>query len=61
MKCIEQLFVNIANLFKIKSIITIAIIGTISYLVIKGNEIPGEYMAIASAIITYFFTKKESI
>ena len=56
-KAFESLIANIANLFKIKSIITLVIILTVSYLTIKNTEIPPEYAAFAGSIITYFFTK----
>lgn len=57
---ITALLRNMANLFKIKSIITLLIIFTISYLVVKGLEVPSEYAAFAGSIITYFFTKADT-
>lgn len=59
-KAFETLLINIANLFKVKSIITLMIISTISILVIKNIEIPSEYAAFAGSIVTYFFTKKDT-
>lgn len=56
-KALTALLVNVANLFKIKSIITLLIIFTISYLVVVGIDVPSEYAAFAGSIITYFFTK----
>lgn len=58
-KAFETLLINIANLFKVKSIITLMIISTISILVIKNIEIPSEYAAFAGSIVTYFFTKNK--
>jgi len=58
-KAFETLLLNIANLLKIKSIMTLIVIGTISYLTVKGLDIPPEYAAIGSSIVTYFFTKLE--
>lgn len=58
-KAFEMLLINIANLFKIKSILTLTVIWTVSYLIIKGLDIPPEYAAFAGSIITYFFTKAE--
>lgn len=58
-KAFETLLINIANLFKVKSIITLMIISTISILVIKNVEIPSEYAAFAGSIVTYFFTKNK--
>ena len=58
-KAFETLLINIANLFKVKSIITLMIISTISILVMKNVEIPSEYAAFAGSIVTYFFTKNK--
>ena len=58
-KAFETLLINIANLFKVKSIITLMIISTISILVMKNIEIPSEYAAFAGSIVTYFFTKNK--
>lgn len=58
-KAFETLLTNIANLFKVKSIITLMIISTISILVMKNIEIPSEYAAFAGSIVTYFFTKNK--
>lgn len=58
-KAFETLLTNIANLFKVKSIITLMIISTISILVMKNVEIPSEYAAFAGSIVTYFFTKNK--
>jgi len=49
---------NLSNLLKIKSIITLVVILTMSYMVIIGKEVPVDYAMFGSAIITYFFTKK---
>ena len=58
-KAFETLLTNIANLFKVKSIITLMIISTISILVMKNIEIPSEYAAFAGSIVTYFITKNK--
>ncbi|HHX69564.1 MAG TPA: hypothetical protein GX708_16150 [Gallicola sp.] len=58
-KAFETVLINIANLFKVKSIITLMIISTISILVMKNVEIPSEYAAFAGSIVTYFFTKNK--
>jgi len=52
------LLTNIANLFKVKSIITFVIIYTVSNLTNKGVDIPPEYAAFGGSIITYFFTRE---
>ena len=53
------LIVNIAELFKVKTILTFTIIGVISFAVLKQIEVPGEYIAFGSAIITWFFNKRK--
>lgn len=55
----KEFFKNIADLIKVKSIITLTIIITISVMVVKGMEVPAEYAAFAGSIITYFFTKAQ--
>ena len=47
----------IVNLIKIKSIISIAVVFTACYMTIKGDLDVASFMALASAIITYYFTK----
>lgn len=49
---------EILDLLKVKSIITLAIIGTLCYLTIDG-KIPGDaFLTIGSAVVTYYFTRK---
>lgn len=55
----KQLLLNFANLFKVKTILSLAVIITTCVLTFK-NVLPVEaFTAIASAIITYYFTKKD--
>lgn len=58
-KAIEKLLINIANLFKVKTILSITVIITTCILTFKNVISVEAFMAIASAIITYYFTKKE--
>lgn len=58
-KAIEKLLINIANLFKVKTILSLAVIITTCILTFKNIISVEAFMAIASAIITYYFTKKE--
>lgn len=58
-KAFEQLLKNIANLFKVKTILSISVILTICILTFKGIVSVGEFIGIASAVITYYFTKKD--
>lgn len=50
---------NIANLFKVKTILSLCVIITTCILTFKEVVSVEAFMAIASAIITYYFTKKE--
>ena len=59
-KAWQQLLLNIANLFKVKTIITIMVLGALTVAFLKG-VVPVElYVSIATAIITYYFTRKEN-
>lgn len=59
MEALKTLLLNIANLFKVKTILSIGVIATTCYLTIKEVIDPATFMAIASAIITYYFTRKD--
>lgn len=59
MKIFEKWLINIAELFKVKSIITLTITGAITYGFVQ-KIVPVElYASYAGSIITYYFTKKE--
>lgn len=51
---------NISNLFKVKTIISLAVIFTTCYLTIVEKLDTETFIALGSAIITYYFNKKES-
>lgn len=55
----KTLLNNIAELFKVKTILSLSVIFTTCVLTFKGTISVESFMAIASAIITYYFTKKE--
>ena len=58
-KALQQLIMNIANLLKVKTIITITVISFLTVGFMKGI-VPSElYASIAMAIVTFYFTKKE--
>lgn len=48
---------NIANLFKVKTMLSLLVITTTCILTFKNIVSVEAFMAIASAIITYYFTK----
>lgn len=50
---------NIANLFKVKTILSLLVIITTCILTFRNVVSVEAFMAIASAIITYYFTRKE--
>lgn len=56
----KTLLLNIANLFKVKTILSLSVIATTCVLTVKGNVSTEAFMAIAGSIITYYFTKKEN-
>lgn len=55
----QTLGTNIANLFKVKTILSISVILTTCILTFHKVISVEAFMAIASAIITYYFTKPE--
>lgn len=50
---------NIADLFKVKTILSLCVIITTCVLTFKNVISVEAFMAIASAIITYYFTKTD--
>ena len=60
MKSLESLLTNLANLFKVKTLITLLILiaATIGFL--RGMVAVELYMTMATMIVTFYFTKKES-
>lgn len=59
MKFLERLTINIANLLKVKTILSLCVIITTCILTCKNVISVEAFMAIASAIITYYFTKTD--
>lgn len=55
----KQIGINFANLLKVKTILSISVILTTCILTFKNIISVEAFMAIASAIITYYFTKTE--
>jgi len=47
------------ELLKVKTIITLAIIGVMSYLAVQGSIATDTFMAIAGSVVTYYFTRDE--
>lgn len=55
----EKWINNIAELLKVKSLITLTITAAITYGFVKGFVPVELYASYAGSIITYYFTKKE--
>ena len=49
----------IIKLISVKSILSIMCLSTLCYMTIRGNIDENAFIGIASAIITYYFTRKE--
>ena len=60
MKALETILDNLANLLKVKSIISIAVVFTTCYLTCQGTIEVAIFMSMATAIITYYFTKENN-
>lgn len=58
-EAVNQLLLNIANLFKVKTMLSLAVIITTCVLTYKNVVSVEAFMAIASAIVTYYFTKNK--
>ncbi len=54
---LKVLLTNIANLLKVKSLISIFVVFTTCYLTCTGTIEVAIFMSMATAIITYYFTK----
>ena len=52
---------SILRAFSIKTVITLAVIATLCLLAIRGDEIPAEFLVIASAVVTYYFCKDDMV
>ncbi len=59
-KVFAKIFLNIAELFKVKTIVTLAIVFTVCKLTIAGTVATDAFMGIAGAIVTYYFNKSDS-
>ena len=59
-KASNILLKNIANLFKVKTILSLLVIVTICVLTYKGLVSVEAFTAIAGSIITYYFNKREA-
>lgn len=58
-KVSEKLVNNVADLIKVKSMITLTITAAITYGFVKGIVPVELYASYAGSIITYYFTKRD--
>ncbi len=56
----KKLLENLADLLKVKTILSLSVIITVCILTFKGIIDVGAFMAISGSIITYYFTKKDN-
>jgi hypothetical protein len=54
---LKTLLKNLADLLKVKSLISIAVVFTTCFLTCNGTIEVAIFMSMATAIITYYFTK----
>jgi uncharacterized membrane protein len=50
----------IIDLLRVKSLITLMVIGSMVYLVVTDFIDPATFMTLAGSVITYYFTKRDS-
>ena len=60
MKAAQQLLLNLANLFKVKTIVTLAVVFVFCFKTLHDLELSNEFVMIATAVITYYFTKNDN-
>ena len=58
-EAVNILLKNIANLFKVKTLLSLLVITTTCILTFKNGVSVEAFMAIFASIITYYFTRKE--
>lgn len=56
----KDLIKNLANLLKVKTIVTLAITASLCYGFISGMITTEVFAAIAGSVVTYYFTKGEN-
>lgn len=60
MESLKTLLTNIAELFKLKSVVTISLTACAMYLTVTDKMQTEAFIGIYASVITYYFTKKES-
>jgi len=57
----ETFKVNLANLIKVKTLITLTVVGVLAYGFIAGTIDSDKFMVIAVMVVTYYFSKKDDV
>lgn len=57
---LEKLILNAANLIKVKTLITLMVLGALTAAFLRGIVPVELYASIATAIITYYFTRADN-
>lgn len=47
------------NLLKVKTLLSLMVVGVTCYMAVKGSIDSATFIALASAIVTYYFTRNE--
>ena len=55
----KQFLTNLANIIKVKSILTFGIVFAFLWKVMQGIEVSSEFLMTLTAIITYYFAKRD--
>jgi hypothetical protein len=55
MKIIKDLLKNLANLVKVKTIVTMAVIAVFVILALRGNISPDNVMIVISMVVSFYF------
>jgi hypothetical protein len=50
---------NLANLLKVKTLVTLAMVFSAVLFIASQIELPDWYIALVSSVVTYYFTKKD--
>ena len=61
MRHLQYICMRIADLVKVKTIVTLAVVFTLCIKTLQGLEISSEFIMIATAVITYYFCRDNAI
>jgi len=58
MRLKERLKANLANIFTMKAIVTMAVVFVFLFKVLRGEELGGDFMMIFAVVVTYWLCEK---